>query len=107
MTETETMGTTSADTTSENATDPGTTGATTTESCGNGVKDPGEECDGNDFGGQTCSDYDHIGGSLSCDADCTVSTSSCGPACGGVGDSCFVETDCCPGLTCDEWFGCQ
>ena len=26
--------------------------------CGNGVLDPGEECDGTDFGGQTCADYD-------------------------------------------------
>jgi hypothetical protein len=74
--------------------------------CGNGVAEGNEQCDGGDLKGKKCSDYDHIGGTLLCNANCTINTSSCGPACGGAGDSCFTDTDCCPAYTCDQLFGC-
>lgn len=51
--------------------------------CGNGVKDPGEECDLNDFGSLTsCEDLLGTGatGILSCTNNCTIDTSKCTPA---------------------------
>lgn len=45
--------------------------------CGNGVIDPGEECDGSDFGGATCDSEGYDGGSLSCTDDCEIDTSLC------------------------------
>jgi PKD repeat protein len=47
--------------------------------CGNGVQDEGEECDGDDFGGQTCEDLGYSGGNLACNLDCTLDTSTCIP----------------------------
>ncbi|MFL6201718.1 MAG: DNRLRE domain-containing protein [Thermoanaerobaculia bacterium] len=46
-------------------------------SCGNGVKDPGEACDGSDFGGQTCAGLGLYAGTLSCTAGCAYNTSGC------------------------------
>jgi len=42
--------------------------------CGNGVRDPGEACDG--VGG-SCSTLGYNGGSFSCRADCTIDRTSC------------------------------
>jgi len=53
--------------------------------CGNGILDPGEECDGGDVGGLTCSDFCYDGGYLSCTAWCGLDFSTCtgtGPICG-------------------------
>lgn len=53
--------------------------------CGDGVINrPGEVCDGADLGGQTCADSGFLGGTLSCNADCTLNASSCTgrPFCG-------------------------
>ena len=47
------------------------------DDCPNGYRDAGEECDGTDFGGDDCFTYGFDGGSLSCQADCTVDTSTC------------------------------
>lgn len=47
--------------------------------CGNGVKDPGEQCDGDDFGGKTCADIGLGSGSLLCNAFCGVVASNCLP----------------------------
>jgi hypothetical protein len=41
-----------------------------------GIQESGEECDGTDFGSQSCSSFGFSAGSLSC-SSCTISTSSC------------------------------
>lgn len=48
--------------------------------CGNGVVDPGEQCDGSNLGGATCSSVMGAGytGSLSC-SNCSFVTSGCSP----------------------------
>jgi hypothetical protein len=43
-------------------------------SCGNGVLDPGEECDGANLGGATCGG---CAGTPSCNASCRIDTSGC------------------------------
>lgn len=49
--------------------------------CGNGIKDSWEQCDGSDFGGQTCASYGFTGGgTLSC-SSCGISTANCKKAC--------------------------
>ncbi|MFO0725466.1 MAG: PQQ-binding-like beta-propeller repeat protein [Myxococcota bacterium] len=48
--------------------------------CGNGRLDPGEECDGQDFGPTTCASLTHhpqASGSLACRADCTIDSAAC------------------------------
>lgn len=46
--------------------------------CGNGIAEPGEQCDGADFRGRTCSTYQSFsGGTLNCTSSCTISTSEC------------------------------
>ncbi len=45
--------------------------------CGNGNKEKNEECDGNDFGEQTCITFGFAGGSLLCTADCRISLMNC------------------------------
>ena len=45
--------------------------------CNNGVLESGEDCDGSDFGGLTCSSYGYNAGSLSCSSECTIIQSNC------------------------------
>jgi hypothetical protein len=45
--------------------------------CGNGVREAGEQCDGSDFGGQTCPGGSAGGGFLTCLANCTINFASC------------------------------
>lgn len=45
--------------------------------CGNGLLDAGEECDGSNFGGATCGSQGFFGGTLSCNSNCTLNTSQC------------------------------
>ncbi len=46
--------------------------------CGNGIMSPPEECDGFDFGAQTCAGRGFAGGgSLVCTFDCLISESQC------------------------------
>ena len=45
--------------------------------CGNGVKEPGEYCDGEDLGGATCESLGFDGGTLSCQQDCRLDASEC------------------------------
>ncbi len=72
-------------------------GGGTPAECGNGVQEPGEDCDGSDLGGQTCESQGFGPGTLACDATCTFDTSGCSapPVCGSKGDSCTVASDCC------------
>ncbi|MFH1607837.1 MAG: hypothetical protein ABIA78_01765 [archaeon] len=56
-------------------------------SCGNGVINPGETCDGTEFGDLTCTDInDCTGGSLSCNpVTCLIDSSQCtGCTTGGI-----------------------
>jgi len=67
--------------------------------CGNGILEPGEDCDGADLGGATCADMDCVGGTPVCTASCTVDYSTCTdcPVCDDDG-VCEVDEDCdsCP-----------
>src|SRR5262249_12376923 len=47
--------------------------------CGNGIREPGEACDGDDFGGLSCADLFRplATGTLGCSAKCTLDTSAC------------------------------
>lgn len=46
--------------------------------CGNGVRDPGEQCDGDDLGSQSCSTvFPFSEGQLRCTAGCTFSLADC------------------------------
>ncbi len=45
--------------------------------CGNGLKEPIEECDGTDFFEQTCISYGFDSGSLICTGDCRISLDNC------------------------------
>lgn len=47
--------------------------------CNSGHLDPGEECDGEDFGGMTCGSLGYGPGTLLCRSDCTIDTLLCGP----------------------------
>jgi hypothetical protein len=51
-------------------------GSVTTQ-CGNGVMEPGEECDGSDLGGATCSDAGCDAGTPTCSASCVLDFSGC------------------------------
>jgi hypothetical protein len=45
--------------------------------CGNGIIEPGEACDGTNFGGMSCGSLGFSGGTLSCSSSCQFVTSSC------------------------------
>ena len=51
--------------------------------CGNGVRDSdgftgaGEQCDGSDFGNYSCEALGYSGGSLACNANCSIDHSAC------------------------------
>lgn len=53
-----------------------------TTTCGNGVIDPEEQCDGDDLNGQTCDAGDRNPGGITCSATCQIDRSSCGGFCG-------------------------
>lgn len=65
-------------------------------SCGNGVKDAGEACDGAALGGATCEALCYPGGTPSCTAYCTLDVSTCTgslPVCGDGVVDCGEECD--------------
>lgn len=47
--------------------------------CGNGMLDPGEQCDGKDFGGKTCLSIGLGSGELVCNTYCGIVASNCVP----------------------------
>ncbi len=76
--------------------------------CGNGLLDLNEECDGGRFWGQTCEGYGFQGGFLSCGPLCTVDVSTCNgylPTCGNgrVEDQEACDTTELSGVTCESW----
>ena len=47
------------------------------KTCGNGVAEMDEACDGTDLGGKDCTDLGFSGGELLCDANCALDDSKC------------------------------
>ena len=45
--------------------------------CGNGIRDPTEDCDGADLGGTSCAALGFVGGVLACDPSCRLDTTGC------------------------------
>lgn len=45
--------------------------------CGNSHKEEVEDCDGTDFGGDTCTSFGFAGGTLLCTPGCVISTANC------------------------------
>ncbi len=45
--------------------------------CNNGKKDPGEECEGADVGSATCRSQGFDGGTIACNANCTLDKAAC------------------------------
>ncbi len=45
--------------------------------CGNALQETGEDCDGDDLGGQDCLSLGFNTGTIACNADCTFDTSAC------------------------------
>ncbi len=45
--------------------------------CGNGIVDSGEQCDGSNLNGRTCQSLGYSGGTLSCSSSCAYDTSQC------------------------------
>ena len=54
-----------------------TSGCTGGPVCGNGVVETGEQCDGGDLGGATCTSLGFTGGTLACGGSCQYDTSGC------------------------------
>ncbi len=65
-----------------------TTTAIVVSVCGNNIKEGGEQCDGSDLAGQSCTTLGYTGGTLSCNPDCTFNTSQC--TFGGGGGGAYV-----------------
>jgi hypothetical protein len=53
-------------------------------SCGDGVKNGGDQCDGADLGGASCLSLGFSGGSLGCTAACGLDLSTCGSGFSGL-----------------------
>lgn len=53
-------------------------GGGASSSCGNGSAENGEQCDGGDLNGQTCTSQGFPSGTLSCTPSCTLYTGGCG-----------------------------
>jgi hypothetical protein len=56
----------------------------TQQSCGNGIQEGNEECDGADFGGTACESLGYGHGALLCDDTCQIVSTGCTtpPTCG-------------------------
>ena len=75
-------------------------GCTVAPYCGDGVKDPAEQCDTTDLAGQSCQSLGWDMGALACTANCTFDTSGCAnAACTPIFGNCS-QVPCCAGLFC-------
>lgn len=66
-------------------------------SCGNGVGEGIEACDGVDLRGQTCETFGFNRGTLSCRADCSLDSSDCFSGVALCGDSVAEGSEACDG----------
>jgi len=64
----------------------------TNQTCPNALKEPGEACDGIDLGGQLCTDFGYVGGTLSCSLTCTLVYTACTSGGGSGGGGTPVDT---------------
>ncbi len=64
--------------------------------CGNGVREPGEACDGSDIGSTTCASQGCSGGTPTCTASCTVSYAAC-TGCATCGNGVRDGSEACDG----------
>ncbi len=64
-------------TTTTSTTSTTTTSTTVLGTCGNGIREGTESCDGSDLGGQTCQNFGFIAGTLGCTAGCAFDFSDC------------------------------
>jgi hypothetical protein len=69
-----------------------TTTAETEPLCGDGLRQAGEECDGDDFSGQSCLDLGFNTGELVCTPGCLVSTVNCSNR-GDCANTCVYAED--------------
>ncbi|MBU1103838.1 MAG: hypothetical protein KJ600_04750 [Nanoarchaeota archaeon] len=73
------------------------------ESCGNGLVDPGEDCDTLNLSDTTCSDLGYLNGdNLSCDLECLFDTSECGIGVCGPGHYYLSNLSCSATFISDE-----
>ena len=76
-----------------------------TRYCGNGERDTGvgEDCDGADFGGDTCLTLGYTGGALACTPSCTFDRDGCtGARCGSGHDYRVADDACVATVLADE-----
>jgi hypothetical protein len=70
--------------------------------CGNGIREGGENCDGNDLGDSACIDFGYGGGLLTCTDDCQLDPTEC---CLSEGQECIVlANECCDDTMCLDLF---
>jgi hypothetical protein len=76
------------------------------DDCGNGVIDSEEDCDGTEFGGESCTSLGYDSGSLSCDG-CILNDDNCRYDDSGDEESPTVEKNCASvnGICTDSCFG--
>ncbi len=67
------------------------------QTCGNGVIDNGEACDGENLGGATCENQGFAGGNISCTGDCNMNTSGCEPYTETCGNDVWENGEACDG----------
>lgn len=79
-----------------------TSACTPLDTCGDGIRNGTEQCDGAQLGGMTCITLGFDQGTLACTASCTLDTSGCMALdCAGQGEVCIFDrnnlmSNCCP-----------